>query len=573
MERPVQFANARNRIAGLRRLLSGRTNRIRAHVSAASGFGALASEFDPGRSAFADARAHLVDCPAGRISGALGGASAESGSTVDDFMLVHQQLVRSIDRRRSDALSRRRTDSIHEPSKRRHFLSLRSIHWSVFVLVFRRGVCRMESLGPRHLLGVDPNTIFFKRLGGINNGAVDRNVGDERNSGPANGLDVSRFLEAWVLFLGLLSVSYAVLYEFGSGADSALLFLPLPFLLWAAVRFGSLGASSAISIVGFLAIWSGSHGHGPFSGGTAEQNALAIQIFLIVLAIPILFLATAIEERVTGETELRESESRFRVVSNTAPVMIWMSGRDKLCTFFNKPWLEFTGRRWSRKWEMAGPKACTQTICKSVSMVMSQRLMRGSPSSCNTGSGETMANIAGFRITVCRVTTPRKISPATLDRAQISLNHWGTNETLREFEERVRLAAEAAHLGVWELDAATNEIWISDSARALFQFDSETRVNHALLQDRVHPEDRALRDSAVKAAIETYGEYEIEYRVLLPDGTLRWIGGRGRCVTGENGKGTRLIGVSIDITPRKLAEAEARLPRRSRPSQPSGRDG
>src|SRR5439155_10145192 len=50
---------------------------------------------------------------------------------------------------------------------------------------------------------------------------------------------------------------------------------------------------------------------------------------------------------------------------------------------------------------------------------------------------------------------------------------------------------------------------------------------------------------------------EIEYRVLLPDGTLHWFGARGRCLTGENGKGTRLIGVSIDITPRKLAEAEA----------------
>src|SRR5438034_11202430 len=98
---------------------------------------------------------------------------------------------------------------------------------------------------------------------------------------------------------------------------------------------------------------------------------------------------------------------------------------------------------------------------------------------------------------------------------------------------------------------------MSYSARALFQFDSETRVNHAVLQDRVHPEDRLLGDSAVKAAIETQGEYEIEYRILLPDGTLRWIGARGRCVAGKNGKGPRLIGVSIDITPRKAAEAEA----------------
>ena len=164
---------------------------------------------------------------------------------------------------------------------------------------------------------------------------------------------LSRYLEACVLFLGLSSVSYVVLYEFGSGADSALLFLPLPFLLWAAVRFGSLGASSAISIVGFLAIWSGSHGHGPFSGGTAEQNALSIQIFLIALTIPIFFLATVIEERATGEAELRESESRFRVVADAAPVLIWMSGVDKLCTFFNEPWLKFTGHTLgagNRKW-------------------------------------------------------------------------------------------------------------------------------------------------------------------------------------------------------------------------------
>jgi signal transduction histidine kinase len=130
-------------------------------------------------------------------------------------------------------------------------------------------------------------------------------------------------------------------------------------------------------------------------------------------------------------------------------------------------------------------------------------------------------------------------------------------EALHEFEERVVLAAEAAHLGVWEMDPATNDLWMSDSARTLFQFGSGTRVDYAAFQGRVHPDDRALRDSAVKRAIEPGAEYEIEYRVLLPDGTQRWIGGRARCVAGDNRKGARLIGVSIDITPRKLAEAEA----------------
>ena len=122
---------------------------------------------------------------------------------------------------------------------------------------------------------------------------------------------VSRYLEACGVFLGLLAVSYAVLYELRSGADLALLFLPLPFLIWAAVRFGTLGASTAISIVGFLAIWSASHGHGPFSGETPEQSALSIEIFLIGLAIPLLFLAAVIEERVTGETRVARKRVAF----------------------------------------------------------------------------------------------------------------------------------------------------------------------------------------------------------------------------------------------------------------------
>jgi two-component system, LuxR family, sensor kinase FixL len=368
----------------------------------------------------------------------------------------------------------------------------------------------------------------------------------------------SRYLEACVLFLGLFSVSYAVLYEFGSRADSALLFLPLPYLLWAAVRFGSLGVSSAISIVGFLAIWSGSHGHGPFSGATAEQNALSIQIFLIVLAIPILFLAAVIEERATGETRLRESESRFRVVADAAPVLIWMSGVDKLCTFFNEPWLKFTGysleheigNGWTQGVHPDDLQKClkiyTEAFDARQPFVMQYRLRRNDGeyrwvSDNGVPRYDAQKSFAGY-IGSC------------MDITELLRKE----QALREFEERVRLAAKAAHLGVWELDTTTNQIWMSDSARALFQFDSETRVNHALLQDRVHPEDRALRDSAIKGAIETRGEYEIEYRVLLPDGTLRWMGARGRCVPGENGKGARLIGVSIDITPRKIAEVEAR---------------
>ncbi|MFL6505580.1 MAG: MASE1 domain-containing protein, partial [Candidatus Udaeobacter sp.] len=374
---------------------------------------------------------------------------------------------------------------------------------------------------------------------------------------PLRTARLSRYLEASALFLGLLLVSYAVLYEFGSGADSALLFLPLPFLLWAAVRFGSLGASTAVSIVSFLAIWSAAHGHGPFSGRPVEQDALSIQIFLIVLAIPLLFLATVIEERATGASELDESESRFRNVADAAPVLIWMAGVDKLCTFFNKPWLEFTGRGiqqelgngWTDRVHPDDLQKCLEIYTEAFDarqpFVMQYRLRRNDGeyrwlSDQGVPRHDAQGGFAGYIGSCVDVTELMK-----------------KEEALHEFEERVVLAAEAAHLGVWEMDPATNEVWMSDSARILFQIDRETPLDHAAFQARVHPEDRAVRDSAVKRAIETGGGYEIEYRVLLPDETLRWIGGRARWVADDNRKGARLIGVSIDITPRKVAEAEA----------------
>src|SRR2546429_4152214 len=129
--------------------------------------------------------------------------------------------------------------------------------------------------------------------------------------------------------------------------------------------------------------------------------------------------------------------------------------------------------------------------------------------------------------------------------------------SLSESEDRVALAADAAQLGVWEIDAATNRVWVSGKVRNLFQITPGTDVDYAAFQELVHPDDQPLRDSAIKRAIETKGGYEIEYRILLLDGTVRWISGRARCMSDGDGRSTRLLGGSLDVTERKQAENEA----------------
>jgi PAS domain S-box-containing protein len=376
----------------------------------------------------------------------------------------------------------------------------------------------------------------------------------------------ARFWEASLLLIGLLSVSFAVLNTFGSGADSALLFLPLSLLIWAAVRFGVLGASTAISIVGFLAIWAAAHGHGPFSGGTTQQNALSIQIFLVVLSIPMLLLATVIEERATRESELRESEARFRVVADAAPVMIWMSDEDQRCTFFNRTWLEFTGR----------------TMEQELGNGWRQGVRAGDLEKCLKMYGSAFDAREPFAIQyrlrhhdgqyrwISDHAVPRYNAQGTfvgyigacLDVTEVLKRE----EALREFEQRVTLAAEVARFGVWEMNITTREIWMSDGARRLFRFDPEMSITHEMLQGRIHPDDRARREAAVRQAIEKRSAYGMEYRAAFPDGTVRWIAARARCVKNADGKFNRLIGVSADITQRKEAQELFRLATEAAPS-------
>jgi PAS domain S-box-containing protein len=377
---------------------------------------------------------------------------------------------------------------------------------------------------------------------------------------------VHRYIEAGVLFIILVSVSLVVLYQTGAGNEWFLPYFLLPLLLWAAARFASPGASTAIGTVTILAIWSAAHGHGPFSSESPEQSALSIQIFLIALAVPILFLGTLIEKLASGETQLRESEARFRMVADAAPVLIWMSAPDKSVTFKNKTWLDFTGRTMEQELGHGWVEIVHPDDVESARKTYGAAFDARKPFTINyrlrrhdevyrfvSDSGVPRYGVHGeFRgyIGVCVDITDM-------------LNQ---QKALHEFEERVALAAEAAHLGVWELDTETRQIWMSDKARKLFQFEPTAPITFASFQARVHPEDRAMHDAAFNQAIQTHSGYEVEYRALLPDGTVRWMHGRARCVGDDRGRLTRVLGVSMDVTERKEAEELFQLATEASPS-------
>jgi PAS domain S-box-containing protein len=132
-------------------------------------------------------------------------------------------------------------------------------------------------------------------------------------------------------------------------------------------------------------------------------------------------------------------------------------------------------------------------------------------------------------------------------------------EALRERDQHIGLAASATELAIWTWDILRDQIWMTDKGRArgraLFGFAPDTRLDYAALSARVHPEDRRARDAVIRRALETQDEYAMEYRVLLPDGQVRWIDGRGRVEFG-GGKPLWMRGISLDITERRQTELE-----------------
>jgi PAS domain S-box-containing protein len=241
----------------------------------------------------------------------------------------------------------------------------------------------------------------------------------------------SRILEAILLGAGILVVGWLAFDRLPAGPDTspALIYAPIPLLVWAALRFGLGGMSTFILVITMIAIWGTMQGRGPFLSQSPSENALALQLFILVAASPLLLLAVAIEDE----------------------------------------------RR--------------------------------------------------------------------------------SKEALRASEQRMGLAVESAQLALWEWDVEKDRVWIDD--KGMFGFVPGAPVDHSTLAGRVHPEDRAARTTAYEHALATGGPYESEFRVILADGSVRWVAARGQPSRVLKGEPLRMLGVAMDITRQKQANAEA----------------
>jgi PAS domain S-box-containing protein len=155
-----------------------------------------------------------------------------------------------------------------------------------------------------------------------------------------------RVIEAGILAIGLLVTLSWAFEPVAQPRDLAetRFYAPVPFMVWAAIRFRMPGATGAVALLTIFAVHAAITGTGSFANQTPAGLAYHLQHFLLLRVAPLYLVAVLLEQWVRVSDSLRESEQRFRNIANQAPMMTWTSDPAGGCEFSSQQWLQFAGR-------------------------------------------------------------------------------------------------------------------------------------------------------------------------------------------------------------------------------------
>ena len=387
-------------------------------------------------------------------------------------------------------------------------------------------------------------------LGGLNGIRWIRNV-DSVHRREAVLLGTVTILAALCVF-GFRSASAVTL--------PAVLYLPLPLLLWAAVRFRLGGLSLSVLCMALISMWYTMHGRLPFPYASMRQNILSLQVLFCVVGVPLMFLSALMDETQGVQESLQNvnaelirqaaviESSHDAIASGTLDGIIvsWNAGAERLYGYTE-----------------------AEAIGKPITMLVPPELPDEEKKILETlrtgGQIEHFETVrvtkAGKKINVSLTISPIKDSTGkTVGISGIARDITGqkrAEEALRASEERLRLAQWAARIGTFDLNLRTGvDIWTPETEALYGLPPGGFGGTQTAFENLIHPDDRERIAALTQEMIRTGQPVEEEWRVVWPDGSVHWIAGRGQVLKDESGQPSRMIGVNIDVTAHKLAEQE-----------------
>ena len=264
-----------------------------------------------------------------------------------------------------------------------------------------------------------------------------------------------------------------------------------------------------------------------------------------------------------GSRTASEEGEQYRALLEAIGVAVYTTDAAGVITFYNRAAAELWGREpevgkdeWCGSWKiyhLDGTTIMPHGECPMAICLKENRSVRGAEAIAERPDGS--------RVYFQPFPTPLRDDSGRLVGAINVLvditERKRAEEELRDGESRLSVAMAAGQMGSWEWRMADNTVIWSEALERIHGLQPGTfdGTLEAFLAD-VHPDDRESVQETIAGSMET-GEHEIEYRIIRPDGQLRWVLGKGRLMREADGTPARMVGVCMDISERKQAELGA----------------
>ena len=364
-----------------------------------------------------------------------------------------------------------------------------------------------------------------------------------------------RVLEALACSLGLAG---GVLISFNSWfvqgiQNYPLAYLPYPFLVWGALRFGQRGATTGTLLISAVAIYQLLQGRGPFLAPTEKESLMLIGSYIGIVAFTNMLLAAAATEKLNAERAVSQSEERYRGVVENQTQMICRFNKAGTITFVNDAYCRFQSRP---RTELIG-SAFLDAFApedRDIPMGYFENLPQNDPvvtydTKVVTPDGRPVWQ----QCTVQRICAHDGSTLEFQAVLQDITSRKMAEQSLRKTEEMFRLITENVSDLISVSEAQGKRLYASPNYKEILG-DPQSLVGTDSFE-HIHPEDV---ERVQKVFYDTVGSGKgkrIEYRLLLPGGNVRYLESQGNFVRGEYGQPGKVVTISRDITERKHAEA------------------
>jgi PAS domain S-box-containing protein len=247
---------------------------------------------------------------------------------------------------------------------------------------------------------------------------------------------------------------------------------------------------------------------------------------------------------------VKQAEDRVRLIINTIPAMVWSLGPDGVVDFVNQRWLDYTGLSFEEA--MRDPNVIVHP--EDLPRIMKKWLV-------DMAAGKLCEYEMRFRRADGENHWFLVRTVPLLDGDGQIIKWYGSStdiedrkraeEKLKRSESQLAEAQRISHVGHWERNADGGEVICSEETYRIFGLPAQDAIRN--LEEMIHPDDRPLHAAAIARALQ--GEpFDVEYRVVRPDGEVRFVHSQGRAIQDQPGRPHRTFGAVQDVTEVKRAE-------------------